>query len=154
MPPGPVALFDKSFLQSLSLDESVFFDHFFLPVICPLFYVETLADLEKSVREGRTPEQEVGVIADKVPEVSGWPCAYHLDLGVANLMGANVPLDGRVPTRGGRPVRVDGKSGFAHSEPPEAKAFSRWQKREFLYVERQFAQSWRAALARMDLAKV
>jgi hypothetical protein len=48
----------KSFLQSLSVDESVWFDHFFIPNICPLFYVETLADLEKSVREGRTPERE------------------------------------------------------------------------------------------------
>ena len=44
---GPIALFDKSFLQSLSLDESVWFDHFFLPVVSPLFFVETLADLTK-----------------------------------------------------------------------------------------------------------
>ena len=66
---GPIALFDKSFLQSLSLDESVWFAHFFMPVVCPLFYVETLADLEKAVRAGRTPEQEVGIIARKFPEV-------------------------------------------------------------------------------------
>lgn len=43
----PIALFDKSFLQSLSVDKSVWFDHFFLPVVCPLFFVETLADLTK-----------------------------------------------------------------------------------------------------------
>ena len=30
---GPIALFDKSFLQSLTVDESVWFDHFFLPVV-------------------------------------------------------------------------------------------------------------------------
>jgi hypothetical protein len=42
-----------------------FFDHLFLPVICPLFYIETLADLEKAVRHGRTPEEEVGIIAEK-----------------------------------------------------------------------------------------
>jgi hypothetical protein len=34
---GPIALFDKSFLQAISLDESVWFDHFFLAVVCPLF---------------------------------------------------------------------------------------------------------------------
>lgn len=151
---GPIALFDKSFLQSLSLDEAVFFDHFFLPVICPLFYVETLADLEKHVRQGRTPEQEVGIIADKVPEMSGWPCAYHLDLAAHVLFGANLPMDGRIPTSGGRPVRVDGKSGFAHNEPPEAEAFNRWQKREFVYVEREFARGWRAALNDIDLATI
>ncbi len=54
---GPTVLFDKSFLQSLTVDESVIFDHFFIAVICPLFYVETLADFEKAVRQGRTPEQ-------------------------------------------------------------------------------------------------
>ncbi len=64
---GPITLFDKSFLQSLSLDESVWFDHFFPTNLCPLFYVETLADLDKAVRSGRTPEQEVGIIASVHP---------------------------------------------------------------------------------------
>jgi hypothetical protein len=151
---GPIALFDKSFLQSLSLEEAVFFDHFFLPVICPLFYVETLADLEKHVREGRTPEQEVGMIADKVPEMSGHPCAYHIDLGATTLFGANVALDGRIPIAGGRPVKVDGKTGFVHAESAAAQAFRRWQEREFLVVERQFAQMWRTSLNNLDLAGI
>ncbi|HWW15927.1 MAG TPA: hypothetical protein VN310_14800 [Candidatus Dormibacteraeota bacterium] len=151
---GPIALFDKSFLQSLSLDEAVFFDRFFLSVICPLFYVETLADLEKHVREGRTPEQEVGIIADKVPEMSGYPCAYHIDLGASTLFGANIPLNGRIPTAGGRPVNLDGKSGFVHEESAAAQAFRRWQEREFLVVERQFARTWRTTLNNVDLARV
>jgi len=151
---GPIALFDKSFLQSLSLNEAIFFDHFFLPVICPLFYVETLADLEKHVREGRTPEQEVGIIADKVPEMGGYPCAYHIDLGGAALFGANIPLDGRIPTSGGRPVKLDGKLGFVHEESAAAQAFSRWQEREFLAVERQFARTWRTTLNNVDLAGI
>lgn len=75
---GPIALFDKSFLQSLSLDESVWFDHFFYPTICPLFYVETLADLTKSVGpSGRTAEDVVRIIADKTPVLSGGPCMHH-----------------------------------------------------------------------------
>ena len=45
---GPIALFDKSFLQSLSLDEAVWFDAFYMPVICPIFFVESLADLAKA----------------------------------------------------------------------------------------------------------
>lgn len=151
---GPIALFDKSFLQSLSLDESVFFDHFFLAVICPIFYVETLADLEKNVRQGRTPEQEVGIIADKVPQMSGTPCAYHIDLAAASLFGGEVPMDGRIPTAGGRPVRVDGKVGFVHEVAPEAEAFQRWQHRQFLDVERDFARSWRETLNAIDLNAV
>jgi hypothetical protein len=119
---GPNILFDKSFLQSLSLDESVLFDHFFHPVICPLFFVETLADLEKAVRQGRTPEQEVGIIADKVPETSGFPNLHHTHLGIANLIGREVIMDGRVMVAGGRPVRVEGKSGVVHEQSPEAGA--------------------------------
>ena len=47
MPLGPIIIFDKSFLQSLNVDEAVWLDNFFLTVITPLFFVETLADLER-----------------------------------------------------------------------------------------------------------
>ena len=151
---GPIALFDKSFLQALSLDESVWFDHFFYPIICPLFYVETLADLEKAVRAGRTPEQEVGFIARKTPEMHGGPSIHHQTLALANLMGQDVPLTGRIPIAGGRPVKVGDKSGIIYDASPESQAFSRWQKGEFLELERQFAQAWRASLSSLDLKAV
>src|SRR4030095_6553785 len=106
---GPIILFDKSFLQSLSVDESVFFDLFFEPVICPIFYVETLADLEKAVREGRTPEQEVGIIAEKTPELNGMPNVHHAQLGLFNLLGNRVPMDGRIVPARGKPVVSEGK---------------------------------------------
>ena len=84
---GPVALFDKSFLQSLSVDESVWFDHFFLPVVSPLFFVETLADLAKQRKGGsRAPEDEVRIIADKTPSLSGAPCVHHAQMCIANLL--------------------------------------------------------------------
>ena len=97
----------------------------------------SLADLEKHV-EGRTPEREVSIIADKVPEMSGGPCAYHIELGASSLLGANIPMDGRIPTPRGRSVRLDGKAGFVHDVSSEAEAFTRWQNREFVHVERQF----------------
>ena len=53
-------IFDKSFLESLSPDEAVWLDMYFTTFITPLFFVETLADLEKQMRGGRTPEQIVG----------------------------------------------------------------------------------------------
>ena len=62
---GPITIFDKSALQALNMDESVWFDVFFLANIVPVFYVETLADLEKEVAAGKTPEQVVGTIAAK-----------------------------------------------------------------------------------------
>ena len=111
---GPITLFDKSFLQALSVDESVWFDHFFLPVICPLFFVATLADLTKQQRSGssRTPEDEVRVIADKTPVLSGVPCVHHSQLCIANLLGHQAPHFGQIPLAGGRPVRgAGGKPG-------------------------------------------
>ena len=89
---GPIALFDKSFLQSLNVDESVWFDQFFIANISPLFYMETLADLDKEMTRGRTAEQVVGDIATKTPELSGAPNVHHQDLLLGNLMGQPVSM--------------------------------------------------------------
>ena len=147
---GPITLFDKSFLQSLSVDESVWFDHFFLTNVCPLFYVETMADLDKSPRKGRSPEDEVRIIADKFPEMHGMPCAHHTALCTGDLLGHRVPMTGQIPLAGGQLVKTDGKSGAVFEPSPEAQAFSRWQKHEFLEVERLYAQAWRGALSALD----
>jgi len=148
---GPITLFDKSFLQSLSLDESVWFDNFFLINIPPLFFIETLADLEKSVRAGRTPEQEVGIIADKTPEMHSRPNTFHIDLCSGNLLGYDVEMKGRIAATGGMAVKTADKSGVVFKEPPEIEALNRWQKSEFLEVERQIAKFWRRMLNSLDL---
>lgn len=153
---GPIALFDKSFLQSLSLDESTWFDHFFYPTICPLFYVETLADLSKSSNSsGRSGEDEVRIIADKTPMLSGGPCVHHRELCLANLMGQRIPMNGQIPVAGGRRVKAaDGRRGVVYDASPEVQAFSRWQKYEFRDVERRFAAGWRHMLTTLDLPAV
>lgn len=151
---GPITLFDKSFLQSLNLNEAVLFDNFFLTNIAPLFFVETLADLEKAVREGRTPEQEVGIIASKTPEVHSSPNSFHGGLCISNLMGSDCPMDGRIARAGGRPVKDGGKTGIVYDISPEAKAFARWQEGEFLEVEHKFAKAWRAMLRMMSFDDV
>ncbi|AQY72715.1 hypothetical protein B1772_01185 [Dehalococcoides mccartyi] len=148
---GPITLFDKSFLQSLNVDESVWFDHFFLTNVCPLFYVETMADLEKSPRKGRTEEDEVKIIADKFPQMHGMPCAHHTELCTANLLGRGVPMTGQIPLAGpAQLVKTDGKSGAVYEHSPEAEAFSRWQNGEFLEVERLYAKVWRSSLSPLD----
>ena len=153
---GPVALFDKSFLQSLSVDESVWFDHFFLPVVSPIFFVETLADLAKQRPNGsRSPEDEVRVIADKTPVLSGAPCVHHAQLCIANLLGHETPHLGQIPVAGGRPVRgADGKPGVVFENSPEAEAFARWQRGQFQEVEHGIASNWRAMLSELNLPDV
>jgi hypothetical protein len=44
---------DKSFLQSISADESVWFDHFFMPIVRPVLYVESRGNLAN--RAASTP---------------------------------------------------------------------------------------------------
>ena len=143
----PTACFDKSFLQSLSVDESVWFDHYFVAVITPLFFVETLADLGKQVEEGQTPENEVGKIADKTPELNGSPTAFYRTLCDAELRGFPVPMDGRPVLGGGKRAVVGDHKGLVIEVSPEVEALARWRRREFMEVERLHAKAWRAALA-------
>jgi hypothetical protein len=144
-------LFDKSFLQSLSVDESVWFDQHFLPVICPVFYVETLADLAKQPTERGPAENEVRNIAAKFPEMRGYPSASHFTMAVGDLLGQTVPMDGRVLLAGGRYVQSGKRRGTVFDESPEVLAFIRWQRGEFLTLERLYASGFRRALADLDL---
>jgi len=150
-----ITLFDKSFVQSLTVDESVWFDRFFYPVVCPIFYVETLADLSKTPRGDRPAEAEVRIIADKFPQMSGSPCGNHYDMAVVDVLGAcHVPLDGRIPRSDGRHVSGGNRVGVVFDESPEVAAFRRWQNQEFYEVERRFAAGWRAALNSIDLGQI
>lgn len=151
---GPIALFDKSFLQSLTVDESVWFDRFFYPVVCPIFYVETLADLAKTPKRSRTAESEVRIIASKFPEMSGSPCLHHSQLCQVDIMGADVPMNGRIPRGGGRQVKSGERLGHIFDQSPEDAAFQRWQAEEFYDVERMFAAQWRVALEKMGLQQI
>ncbi|HSH88294.1 MAG: hypothetical protein ACAH08_08740 [Methylophilus sp.] len=147
---GPIALFDKSFIQSLSIDESVWFDQYFMPVVCPIFYAETLANLSK-VFDNKSSDAAVGTIASKYPDVSSKPVIHHLTLAKSNIFGYSVPIDGRIPMAGGRSVREGGRNGVVYENSPEAEAFSRWQNGDFQVLERKFATEWRASLAALDL---
>ena len=102
---GPIAVFDKSFIQSLNINESVWFDNFFSAVITPYFYVETLADLDKTSRRGKTSEEEVTILAEKTPELSSTPTQLHSELCLMSLLGYQVNPDGRPFLTGGREVK-------------------------------------------------
>lgn len=147
---APRALFDKSFLQAINIDESALFDNFFYSVIAPIFYVETLADLAKSPRPGRTAEQEVGSLADKTPEVHSAPTVYHRSLGIMSLLGGSVPMNGKM-LMAGRTIRSGKLLSVLQDAPKEAEAYERWRDGEFLEVERRFAKLWREALNGIDL---
>jgi hypothetical protein len=147
---GPVTLFDKSALQNLSMDESVWFDAYFMGNMVPTFYVEVLADLEKSLERGKSPEELVGMLAFKTPNHSA-PNVHHAHLVLAELAGDQITTDGRPVIAGGVARKgSDGKVTMRFDEFPEAAALSRWHSHDFLEIERGAAKKWRADLASQD----
>jgi hypothetical protein len=155
MAAGPALIFDKSALQCLNVDEAVWLDNFFITNLTPLFFVETLADLEKQVQAGLTPEQVVGNLAEKTPDLNSHPNVYHRALIESELMGrGTVEMDGRPLVSGGQPLELEGKTGILFQVPAEQEAFNRWQRREFLEIERLTARAWRQALAGVDFGGI
>lgn len=143
-------IFDKSTLQALSVDESVWLENFFLTNITPLFYVESLADLEKSVA-GKTPEQVVGNLAEKSPTNGTFSNIYHHTLVVNDLLGNHVEMNKRAVIKEGQPRKSpNGTIGIYYEQFPEEAALQRWKDREFLEVERKVAKQWRQALSNQN----
>jgi len=139
----PVALFDKSFLHSLNPEQAATFDVQFMTNITPLFFMEKLADLDKEVRDGRTPEQVVGNLAGKTPRLHSYSNVRHWALCWSDLLGDTIQMQGKPVPRGGRAVRAAGKDGVVYDVGVEMQALQRWQKGDFLGVERHFSRGWR-----------
>jgi len=148
---GPIALFDKSFLQSLNIDESVWFDHFYITNICPIFFAETLADLSKQGEKGRSALENVAILAKKFPEKGSAPSAHHVELCISNLLGYPVSMRGQILVNGAIPVNKSGKRVMVIDPSPEADAFQRWQKGEFDEIEHRYARIWRSSIQKLDL---
>lgn len=147
---GPSLIFDKSALECLNIDEAVWLDHFFICNVTPLFYVESLADLEKVIDDGRTSEKRVRDLANKTPDNGGCNIA-HNSLILQDYLGNHFPMDNR-PIIGGGETRIDpeGKIGIYHDRFPESEAFSRWQEGKFQEVEQKFAAGWRTTVSNLN----
>lgn len=149
---GPILIFDKSVLQSLNPDEAMWLDNFYLCNITPLFFIETLADLEKQVKNGRTPEDVVGNLALKTPDMHSKPNVHHTTLLEAELVGAH-EIDmkyGRPHIAGGQSLQLGDQTGVIFQPAPEEEAMRRWEDHEFLDLERLTAKAWRRNLSNID----
>jgi hypothetical protein len=142
---GPIALFDKSFLESLNPDEAVWFDHFFLANVCPMFYVETQSDLAKEGSDRGTPESLVRKLANKFPDFSGSPNVHHATIFLANLLGEAIPVRAQVILPPGCQATVAGHVMAMLPESSEVRAFLRWTRGKYEEEERKAAGEWRAS---------
>src|SRR3954452_18786523 len=109
---GPSVIFDKSALEALSLDESVWLEALLDANVVPVFYVEVLADLEKRGRQGQAPESVVARLAEKTPS-NAYPNVHHSQMLLAELAGGKIEMTGRPVISGGDVRRAaDGKVGL------------------------------------------
>jgi hypothetical protein len=151
---GPITIFDKSALEMLSVDEACWLETHYLANITPLFFVEVLADLQKQVARGRTPEHVVGNLAEKTPPGAS-PNVHHARLCQAELLGDfTVIMDRLIILDHGRRVETQNQNGVFFDVAPEMMALTRWQSGDFLEVERQFATAWRRMLSGLNLDEV
>ena len=114
MPQGPILIFDKSSLESLNLDEAVLLDNFYISNVTPLFFVECLADLEKSIRSRSTPEQLVGSLADRPPEAQSCANVHHIRIlkGELSRLFDLKKVSFRPMLDYGKPVQLGDKKGI------------------------------------------
>lgn len=150
---GPILIFDKSALQALRPREAALLNTLFLTNLTPLFYVETLADLEKANDPtGRAPEAVVADLAAKTPVLHNQANVFHRTLLIDELVaGRRVDMSRRANLSGGRPKRApDGKLGVLLRDAPEQAMLARWREQNFNAAERRQAQLWRSALAAVD----
>lgn len=141
-------LFDKSALQAVSLDESVWLEQFFLINITPTFYVEVLADLEKNISGGKTSEQIVGELAKKTPSMGTFSNIHHRTLVINDLLGNKVEMSHRPFIKGIQPkITPKGEIVFYFEESIEDKMLRRWSKKQFFEIEKDAAREWRQALS-------
>lgn len=150
-------LFDKSTLESLSVNEAVLLDNFYRSTITPLFFVECLADLEREMyRMKGTPEQVVGSLAERTPDCQSAANLHHMEILKAELSGQFL-LDTvllRPFLSPGKVVELGDSKGMLFQPSEEEEAVQRWARYDFLGLERQIAKRWRKMLEQIDLQTV
>ena len=153
MSQGPVLIFDKSSLESLNLDEAALLDNFYRSNITPLFFVECLADLEKAIKSKSTPEQLVGSLADRTPDMQASANVHHMRVLQGELSRKFDLKAGlyRPYIEGGKIVQLGDVKGLVFQRSEEEEALVRWTRHEFLELERTFAKKWRNSLSQINL---
>jgi hypothetical protein len=80
---------------------------------------------------------------------------HHGALLWGELLGkGRIEMSGMPILGGGRPVMLQGQTGMIYKQSPEEEAFGRWQRGEFLEVERGIAKQWRRELQALNLHEI
>lgn len=152
---GPTLIYDKSTLQSLTAKEADWLHHHFHVVLTPTLFMEVLGDLKKKSKRGKKSEEEVAILAAKIPNYAITPNTFYKELVIGDLVYEQVEMKGRPYLGGGKKVQhSDGSHGVYFDEKPESKALRLWQKGDFNALEHEMAAEWRDALDELNLSTI
>ena len=152
---GPTLIYDKSTLQSLTAKEADWLHHHFHVVLTPTLFMEVLGNLKKESKRGKKPEEEVAILAAKIPNYAITPNMFYKELVIGDLVYEQVEMKGRPYLGGGKRVQnSDGSYGVYFEDKPESKALRLWQKGDFNALEHEMAAEWRDALDELDLSVI
>ena len=144
-----MAIFDKSFIHSITAEEAAVFDMHFMSNLTPLFFVEVLADLEKfGLDDEEARAALVRSLAGKTPSTRSYPNMPHHEMALHELLGHPIEMRGVPLVAGGRRVQSAEGLGTVFEHPPEMKAASRWSEGIFGEEEYASARKWRELLRR------
>lgn len=148
---GPIIILDKSTLQSLSINEIIILNKYYLLNIVPVLTIEILGDLNK-LSKHTLSEKKVTELANKLLPFDSGVNVHYKDSIIASLLGHDVKMDRRPIIGGGRPVLTkDGEKGIVFEETPEEKAMLRWRNGDFTEAEKILAERWRESTRGVDL---
>lgn len=152
---GPTLIFDKSAIHSFAKREAQWLTNIYNINRTPTLFMEIMADLKKKPSDLQLSADQVQRLAKKFNPISTYQNIHHSEIWYHNLLGEQVPMDGRVMLGGGKQVTSsEGKKGILFEESPEDKAMRRWQEGRFNDFEEGLADRWRDSIKGIDLTKL
>jgi len=148
---GPTIILDKSAFQSLSQSEINFlFKHYYV-IVTPILISEILGDLKKNGGKGLS-RGLVKSLAAKLLSIDSVVNTHYKEICLADLLGDQIPMDGRAIISGGVPLRSkNGKRGMFFEEQVERKILRDWQEGIFTDEQQVLAKAWRKMIGVIDL---
>lgn len=141
---GPVIILDKSAFQSLSRDECLLLERYFLQALPPILAVEIFGDLGKKRKADKAPQEKVRELAGKFLGSGPTVCTDFRSACLGNLEGHAVPMDGRILVSHGQEYRTrSGGRGLYLDLHPLNRTILHWQDGGFSDEELQLAAEWR-----------
>lgn len=140
---APVALVDKSFLQSLPMREAAIFDGLFTGVIPPILLTEIVSDLAKDPEDAARSASMTKALTEKLPEVRGVVNSFHEEAAMWELLGNRVELVGRPLLSNRDAGRLVNGHATMFDRTTEIGTLGRWREGRFTEQELDFALWWR-----------